>query len=258
MKVAILDQKVRRNIAFFKHLIKMQAEKKTRFFQASKKAYKGYLNCKTGDLRFSELVTEKFNSKEWKPITIQLHPIEGEGAFEVVASEDDQCFDCASLEPIAYAVLTKTLHILNQLTYDPKQGKNPFWILRQVAQLDFEITEEEEGRKNLVHEAWHNIDRLRAETLLKRMPVGTYLFRKGEFTELLEENLNRASLKPISCFVLTYKEENQKISEKILVYMDGSWLFYNDDTSLSCPSFPTVEALLQTLGDTLSKPLLSD
>lgn len=256
MKIAILDKRVRRNIALFKHLIERQAEKRKRLFQLEKKAYPAYIHRKTGELRFSQLEKKDFPKEEWKPIIIQLRP-EEEGAFEVIVGDHEEYFDCDQLAPDAYCLLSKTLHILNQLSYDPKQGKNPIWVLRQLTNLDFEMTEEEEGRRSLIYEAWHNVNRLQAEHLLSGMPIGTYLFRKDEFSKNLEERLNEDFSVPILCITLTYSEWNKKISEKTLVFKDEMWLFYNNDPELAGLSYNTVKELLETMGDLLSQPLFS-
>ncbi len=251
MKVVILDKEVRQNIAVFRHLIHRQADKERRFFRTAKKAYKGYINCKTGELQFPELQQKELPAREWKAITIRLHP-EDEGAFEVF-SEEEGCFDCSGLEKDSYAMLTKTMHILNQLAYDPKRGKNPFWVLKHVSVLDLILAEKEE-RGSLVHEAWHNIDRSHAEYILSNHPVGTYLFRKDEFAQILEDSLNESLSSPIVCITLTYRRLDKKIGEKTLVYKDNRWQFYNDDPTLVGPSYSSVKELLDTMGEQLQQP----
>ena len=131
MRVAVLDKKVRCNIALFKHLINQQAVKqKERFYQLAGKTYRAFLHCKSGELCFPDLEKKQsFSKEQWKPILIELKPSKGEGAFSVKAVEEQGAFSCKELDPSAYIVLTKTLHILNQLCYDPKQEENPFWIL---------------------------------------------------------------------------------------------------------------------------------
>jgi len=257
MKVAILDKKVRRNIALFKHLVDHQAvQEKARFYQLAGKAYKAFLNCKSGELRFFDLEKQDLPKGEWKSIQILFQPSKGEGAFSV-SSEEKGSFSCEELNPGAYALFTKTLHILNQICYDPKQEGNPFWVLRQITDLDFELTKEEEGKQNLLQEAWHDINREEAEKLLQKHPMGTYLFRKGQFAQSLELVLNRNFPVPIRCFTLTLSDWGGRISERTLIWKDEQWLFYNDDPTLSGPAFGTTQELLATLGDQLQKPLFA-
>lgn len=257
MQVAVLDKKVRQNLSLFKHLVHREAEKRARYFQVAKKSFRAFINRETGEFRFQDLQGKEFSEKNWKAVVIQLRP-EDDGAFEVLEEGSEGCFHCEELAAEAYAVLTKTLHILNQLSYDPKKGKNPFWVLRHVSQLDFVMTEQEEGRRNLIHEAWHNIDREYAEYLLSGMPIGSYLFRKDEFAHLLEQNLNEEISTPVSCITLTYSDWDEKICEKTLVFHENKWRFYDDDPGLYGASFENVQDLLATLGDSLRAPLFAE
>ncbi|MDN3506330.1 MAG: SH2 domain-containing protein [Simkaniaceae bacterium] len=255
MKIVILDKKVHRNLQLFRHLIHRNAEKMHRFFRRAQKTYQAYVNCKTGEMRFEE---KKKLSDDWKPILIQLRPSEEGGAFEVETPDAKEVFPCEDFSKEAYALFTKTMHILNQIAYDPKHRKNPFFILRQVAHVDFVFSEDEEGRRNFVHEAWHNVDRSEAEFLLKRAKPGTYLFRKDEFAKNLEDRFNEEVTDPITCITLCFRDFDDKICEKTLVFRDEKWQFYNDDIALKQESFDTVKELLATMQDRLSDPLFVD
>lgn len=257
MKIVILDRKVHQNLALFRHLIHRQAERMRKFFRVAKKSYRAFVNCKTGELQFADLIDKKELSKDWKPIIIQLRP-NREGAFEVVTPGNNASFDCSDFTKEGYTLFSKTLNILNQVAFHPKQSKNPFWILRQVAHIDFILSEEEEGRRNLIHEAWHNVDRSHAEYMLKDRRPGTYLFRKDEFAVILEDQLNEDLTDPVICITLTYRDWEDKISEKTLILWKGKWSFYNDDVELNEPSFDTVQELLATMKDELSSPLFSE
>lgn len=257
MKIVILDKKVHQNLALFRHLIHRQAEKRRNFFRVAQKSYQAYVNCKTGELQFAELMERKKLSKEWKPIIIQLRP-NREGAFEVVAPDNETAFDYSEFSKEGYDLFSKTMNILNQVSFAPKHRRNPFWILRQVAHIDFLLSEEEEGRRNLIHEAWHDVDRAEAEHLLKGRRPGTYLFRKDEFATLLEDQLNEDLSKPVVCITLTFRDWENKITEKTLIFWKGKWSFYNDNVELTEPSFDTVQALLATMGAELSGPLFSE
>jgi len=256
MKIMIMDKLVRHNLTLFKHLIHRQAEKTERYFQVARKAYQAFINIHTGELRFADLEKKFAASSDWLPIVIQLRP-DDEGAFEVLQSEKESSFDCSKLEPRAYALLTKTIHILNQLSFDPKQGKNPFWILRHVAHIDFLLSAEEEGERNLIHNAWHSCNRQEAEYLLRDMAPGTYLFRKDEYASLLEDSINESRAKPVTCLTLTFRDWGEKICDKTLIYCEEKWMFYNDDLKLRGTRYESVKELLSTLGERLIRPLLA-
>ena len=257
MKVVILDKQVRKNIALFKHLIHRQAEKTDKFFQTARKVYQGYINCKTGEMRFADLEEEALTGKEWKAITIQLHPTE-EGAFEVVATNDETQFNCSELTPEGYALLSKTLHVLNQIAFDPKRGRNPFWILKQVAILDLGEGEEEKIKSEFILAAWHNVDRLGAEELLVSKKIGTYLFRKSYFAQILESVLNTTLSSPAQCLTLTYRASDEKIGETTLVFHNDQWLIFDDDLMLLGKRFGTIQELLNQLGPGVWFPLKGD
>jgi len=255
MKVVVFDRRVHQNLALFRHLIHRQAEKRSRFFRKAKKTYFAFVNCNTGEMAFADLDKERKFSKDWKPLTIKLRPTD-EGAFEVIGA--DGLFKCEELSKEAYRLFTKTMHILNQIAYDPRKGKNPFWVLRQVAHVDFILSEEEEGERNLIHRAFHNVDRVEAERLLERRAPGTYLFRKGEFAEILENELNKELSEPVVCITLTYRDWEEKVAEKTLVFDKGKWSFFNDDVELGGKSYGTVKELLSVMRKELGSPLFID
>jgi hypothetical protein len=255
MKILVMDKEVHKNIALFRHLILKQIEKrKEEFYQIANKAYRAFVNCKTGELSFPDLEKKRIFSSEWKPIIIQLHP-NGMGAFEIIAPEKEEVFGCEDFSKKAYALFTKTIHILNQIVYDPKQGNNPFWVLRQLANIEFLLSEEEEGKRNFIHEAWHQVDREEAEQLLMHAPIGTYLFRKDPFAELLEDQLNEEGTEPVLCLTLSYRIDEDKIAEKTLVLKAGKWRFFDDDIDLSSKGFDTVTQLVQTLASEVKFPV---
>lgn len=252
MKIVILDKNVRRNIELFRQLVHRQGQKREVLMENIKKGYKAYLNCKTGELRF----TRQEGPGEWKAVILHLHP-GNEGAFEVFSADNNQAFDLSQLNLEAENLFSKTVKTLNELAYDPKHARDAFWILRQIASVDFVISDQEEGVRNLVHDAWYNVDRIEAENLLSGKPFGTYLFRKDEFALDLEETLNESSSSPVTCITLTYTEKKGKICDKTLVYKEGKWLFYDDDPTLSETAYDSVKELLERKAKMLQQPLLA-
>lgn len=256
MKIVILNKKVRQNIELFKRLVQRQSKARAKFIQAAEKGYKAYINCQTGDLKFPDLDKGQYPQDQWKAIVIQLHP-QKEGAFEVAGSDEEGVFDLSKLSSDAYTMLAQTLCTLNQLAYDPKHARDLFWILRQLAVVDCMLSEQDEGERNLVHAAWYNVDRVKAEALLSNEEMGTYLFRKDEYARDLEEALNKTFPFPITCITLTFCSYEGKISEETLVYREGKWLFYDDDPTLSGDGYENVKELLAAQGDRLTRPLLA-
>ncbi len=103
--------------------------------------------------------------------------------------------------------------------------------------------------------AWHDVDRLQAESLLEGKPMGTYLFRKDSVAKVLEEELGKELNKRVECFTLTYSQEDTKVSDHTIVFIDGSLQIYNDDPSLHQPKFSDLNALIGSLRDVLKYPL---
>lgn len=254
MKIVILDKNVRRNIEMFRQLVHRQGQKKKELLQSIEKGYKAYINRKTGELRFAELQKGQYPAEEWEAIIIKLHP-DKEGAFEVTGAHGENSFDLSHFEAIARALLIHTFRTLNELAYHPRHARDAFWIMRQIAAIDFVLSDQEEGERNLVHDAWYNVDRLGAEKLLSGKQFGTYLFRKDEFAKDLEDSINEASASPVTCITLTYTDKDQKICEKTLVYKAGKWLFYDDDPTLTGSGYETVKELLDNKARMLQEPL---
>lgn len=258
MRIAIFDKIVRHNIELFKKLILRQLEKNDKQIKILKKAYVAYINKKTGEIRFADLEKAPLKEKDWKVIHFRMrlpeHP--EEGIFEIGEGVDqDQIFEYAELGALAYQALAETVKTLNMLAYPSAKLKNVERIFQEFSELEIESSEEKRERSDLVHEAWHQVDRIQGEKLLADLPVGTYLFRKDKYAATLEARLNAHNSHPIKCITLTYSEWDGKISEKTLVCKAGHWLVYNDDLELRGPTYPTIESLLESLDEVLSKPL---
>lgn len=225
MKVTVVDPKVRHNIALFQHLMRRQLEKRCQFKELLERTYRAYVNCETGEWLFHD------GGEGWK--AIDLFFSEKDGEFELKEPESDQSFDCRAINAKALKVIGDTLKTLGGIC-GPK-SKNAEQKLRCLVELEMELP---------IHEAWHDVDRMRAEDLLSTAPIGTYLFRKGEFAAKLEEELNESRELPVACILITYRDWEEKIGEKTIVYRDGAWLFYDDDPKLEGESYPSLDELL--------------
>lgn len=251
MKVAILDQLVRRNIGSFKHLLEKRAQMMGRTLAAATKTYRAYVNRRTGDIVF-EAPTKK--TKEWKEITILMSQDTPTSTFEVTAVEDPLVFAC-DLETRAEIILSKTISILNQIAYNPKGEKDPNWIERSLSQLKLEPFEEGDPERLLL-QAFHDVDREGAEKLLSGIGMGRYLFRKDTFAGLLEETFSRELEEPISCYTLDYTSREERVVEHTICVNRGRWYFYQDDPLFRNNGFSSLRGLLESIGRELSRPLL--
>lgn len=239
MKVTILDSITRHNVELFKFL--MQRMKQIQLRELAGRPMRAYVHRETGQISFDE-VSEK---RHWKVILIKWD-VKSQKPLEVVECDEEGCFLLIDLKPEAIHRLAETIKTLNRLVFDPKlQAIN----LQAIANV--EILEGSVGA-SAIEKTWFTIDRHEAEALLLNSPIGTYLFRRGEYADILEENLSRLSPGRVRCFTITYNEWDGKVSERIIVFKDNhEWMFYDDDPNLKNVCYLTLEALLESMGDRL-------
>lgn len=114
------------------------------------------------------------------------------------------------------------------------------------------------ARKDIVHEAWHQVDRIGAEELLAGKSPGSFIFRKDEYASLLEEQFHASkSSERVICFTLTYREAHDHVVDRTIVCKNNRWFFYDDDPALQGPSYDSIYALLDNAGADLSFPVLN-
>lgn len=263
MRVAIFDKIIRHNIELFKKLVLKQMMKQEKLQQTASKTYAAFINRKTGEIRFADLEKEKASSSgsEWKAINVRVRIPEfiEEGIIEIIDGDrEENSFFTQDLDPLAYRALAETIKTLNVLARPSAKLKNVERIFQELSELEIEPSFEKREKKDLIHESWHQVDRLGAETLLSGLPVGTFLFRKDEAAIALEAQLNALRRRPIKCVTLTFSEWEDKFTDKTIVFTDDGCLFYNDDLTLSGTTYPTISALLETMDDFLARPLYHD
>ena len=229
--------------------MRRQLEKNKRFNDLLKKTYQAYVNCETGEMSFKDLSksTKAPPSKEWQPITIFYS--EKDESFEV---GDESSFDYSRLNEKAMKIMGDTLRTMSGVCAEPPLRRKVENIVRNLIQLEIELPIDD---TNPLHEAWHGVDRYHAEYLLEKAPIGTYLFRKGEFAIRLEEQLNEESAEPVVCVTVTYRSWEDKIAEKILIFRNGDWLIYDDDPDLEGESFSSINELVASQKELLLHPL---
>lgn len=109
--------------------------------------------------------------------------------------------------------------------------------------------------KDLVQEAWHQVDRLGAEAILANKALGSFFFRKDEYAARLEEQLNAHLEKKVVCFTLSYLETKDHVIDRTIVCKEGRWYFYDDDPQLNELSYESIEDLLTHAGSSLTYPV---
>ncbi len=250
MRVFILDRITRHNLLLFKHL--MQRMKEKEFKELVNKTFRIYIHCKTGEL--SLLGEEKqIEPRQWKPLFLKWDDGCGQSPLQIIESGEGEAFYYGDLKAEALHRLADTIKVLNHVAFDPTHRGMLNRMTSQHAIASLEV--EQEIDHPFIEKAWYDVSREGAEKLLIGHPVGTYLFRKGEFAEILENNLNRISSQPVTCFSLIFTDAGDKISEKVIIFKNEKWLFYDDDPHLKDISYPTLQDLLGTIGHQLHTPL---
>lgn len=106
----------------------------------------------------------------------------------------------------------------------------------------------------LIKQTWHSVSREEAESLLLKQPAWTFLFRKDHFALVLQEILRRGLKKTLRCYTLSYLDAEGIVRDKTVVFIDQKWMFYDDDPTLSSPSFLSLDGLIH---DVARYPLIS-
>jgi hypothetical protein len=109
--------------------------------------------------------------------------------------------------------------------------------------------------ENALGQLLFNISREEAERLLTQEPVGTFLFRKDHYAYVLEDILKRGQKISLHCFTLTYLDAEKIVRDRTVVYVHHTWMFYDDDPTLSGPSWNSVEHLLKSVAAVAKNPL---
>lgn len=234
LKARIQSEAVRHNIDLFQQIMDSELEVTT---------YKAFVNCQTGSMRFNQF--DFLNKHEWKEILIHLDP----NTHEIeVFDKTQKAFDVASFDPLAYCVMAETFYVLQYIL-----KKLP--DLKDMALIKLESSMDRAFNTDLVHRAWHSIDRVKAESLLSGQEIGTYIFRQDESAKTLEKELSANLKVKVKCVTLTYLDEKSTIKDKILVKYKNQWLFYDNDPSLSGEGYGDVSYLLDSSQEIFKKPL---
>jgi len=258
MRVKIVDTPVRENVEIFLGLLRRAKQKLPQETTPSEKIFSAWLNRESGQLVFTEVESESLATDDWKPVEIsyRFDPQTEEIHFLMEERESPiQGFCWEDLAPAAYSIFRETMSVLNNMC---RQLKGPSDLDTKISVLTKVIIESSPSHpeRNLIIETWHAVDRFGAEALLMDKPIGSYLFRRDPFCEILEQQLQGMHQMAIKCFTLSYSQPNKKFSDFTIVHCNGKWQCYNDDPSLQQPSFDHLTELLAQWKELLRYPLI--
>lgn len=256
MQVKITDQRVRKNVELFLHLLSRSVAAHPPH-PLHQRIYKAFINRRNGEVLFDELLPEPSHlvEKEWKLIALRCGQEGKKLLFEVIESEKNQeCFHCDELAPLAYQVVSETVHTLNACIQLGPQDKDPDKQLADLSELSIESSDLISSY-DLIQATWHPIDRVKAELLLFTHPYGSFIFRKDGYASLLEQMLTEEHRCQVTCFTLTFMEPERKVCDLTIVSYQDSWLIYADDPSLSGKKYPHLNVLLSSLKKRCKYPI---
>ncbi len=270
MRIEISRREVLNNLIRFKDSL---LEKPSRRDSKGERIYKVLLNQKTGDMRFPQKIksleyhiSRKKGKGElpndWKEARIVVSKKNGEVAahFELLSAKSEK-FDLNDMDPLAWRVIRETLEVLN------KRAK-------EVVGFEYKMLPEEAVLNDLssIHlsipveqiedlPAWvGSLKREEAEKRLEGKRQGTYLLREGDhFLQAITFHMAEENHLSIHPFLLTFVEEEEKISDILLFKTSKGWTFYHDDPNLNDLELYRYEAspqaLLNELGTVIQSPV---
>jgi len=263
MQIKILDEQVRHNIELFLNILHTVKAKQLSQPWPSEKIFKAWLNKVTGQLFFEEIAKESqiLGQKEWKQVSLQLQYDRASGEIQFLLEEEGNKwagFHGGDLAPSSYKVLCDTMKIFHQLS---EQLRGPSSLETKIAVLSKLNVESELSHvdRNILLDTWHNADRMQAESLLMNRPIGTYLFRRDDYADILEKALEQQLGCKVKCFTLAYSKSEHQICEATLVHIQGTWLLYNDDPTLQLQQrFDHLAKLVASFKGDLKYPFYRD
>jgi hypothetical protein len=258
MHLKLRDETVRRNIEIFKIILK-RASHSIQQVEKQSEEFRAFFHRLNGEIRFIDLTSEPMDSKEWIVISLCFSLPKSDGdfiSFEVLGGESS-LFSWDGLRPEALSILKETVKTIQLMAKFLPYIQNLNATFRELSQVNLDSFLDEVPTKDLIHEAWSQVTREESEVLLKKKPVGAFLFRQDEFALILEGQLTKSHKRPMKCITLTYLDRMHKVVDYTLVKNKSGWTIYNDDPCLRGEVFPTVRALLGSFDSELTAPVLN-
>jgi hypothetical protein len=217
-------------------------------FEANQKEriFKILLNFTTGDIRFAKKITnleshfplkkgKKEISKDWKEARlIVLQRLQTEPVYFEICDSSNLPINPKELSALAWAILSEMLNFLNARAKE-FQGKR-IQMLPEEAILSDLSSLELDMQKERIEDlpGWNgSLNRVGAEKKLKEKPIGSYLLREGdEITFSIAFHFAEENHLSVHPYLLTVVENEEKISDILLLQTNRGWSLYHDDPNL--------------------------
>jgi len=251
---------VRKNIEVLKIILNRvsQLYEDPSISDAKAKSIVVFMHRIRGEIRFFDPYSDVIDPKEWTCLRFCFSPSSNtQQSFLLdISNVEEKCFSWEDLEPEAFANLKETIKTIQFLsTFYPKL-QNLSTTLKEFSLINVDSLLDHFGGKDIIHEAWYNLDKEHAETLLSSYPPGTFLFRKDAFASILEEQLSLTHEEKIVCITLSFVTDSQQVSDKTLVKRLQGWMVYNDNPELNGCCYPSIYSVLDSLRSFIYSPLI--
>jgi hypothetical protein len=241
LKIHVQNEAVRRNLHLFKQIVHRSKKAENERY----KTFSGFVHRQSGAMVF--YYGKDLSDREWKAIDISID-LDHHAVFAYEKGKNEKIFECGDLTPLAYRVMSETLHILDKLSHEA-------FDLKELSYFELDPSIEATESHDLIHEAWHQVDRKETEKLLANQAIGAYLFRKDEYAAILEQELTTAHKTPIRCVTLSYVDAKRVVRDCTLVKFCTDWQIYQDPR-LSALAYSSIKSLIEAFEPQLGKPLL--
>ncbi len=259
MYLKVQNDIVRKNVEILKIILNqaIQAREESKL-ETLTQCFNAYVHKDRGEIRFRDLTVSSLDTYEWSQVSFIFSlSNNSEESFSLdISNTNSDVFSWDELNPKAFAALKETLKTIQFISKFLPKLKRLSEVLREFSLMNLDTFLDELPTKDLIHEAWHSLQREECEKLLINHQPGTFLFRQDTFAAILESELSKEHNKTIKCITLSYVSGLHKISDLTIVKQDTRWIIYNNDPSLnSCP-YPSARSLLESLRSILKTPFL--
>ena len=256
MKLKVESDVVRKNVELFKVLLKKSSQQTTSNKILQGKIYKAFINKLSGELRFCDVSPETSPSElfNWRPLSFRVFAPPSESMKCEIIEQNIQS-GIEGVAPEAVKVLQETVKTIQLISRLLPRIQNLPRLFLEFSQVHLEVSGSKKGQYDIVHNSWHQLDRIETESLLGSKEIGTFIFRKDEYARILEKELSKAHAEPIKCITLSYLDFEKKICDLTLVLVKQGWVVYNDDPTLDQPVYPDIEIFIDNMKGILVSPL---
>lgn len=251
---------IRKNVEVFKIILKRvsQLYENASGIDKTAQSVLVFMHRSRGEIRFFDHYAESLNPNEWTCIRFHFSPSNfSQESFSVgISNVNEKHFSWEELQPEAFFNLKETIKTIQFISKFLPKLKSFSSVLKEFSLTNIDTLFKHFPSQDIIHEAWHNLDRNECEQVLLNHPPGVFLFRKDEFASILEDQLSLTHKQKITCITLSYASSIKKISDLTLVKTNEGWTLYNDNPDLEEAKYPSVYSLLDSMRGVCNTPLL--